>query len=131
MSLTPTNDAAFADDVLSSALPVLVEFTADWCPPCRMIIPVLQKIADDEASRLRVVSIDVDANPVTTRAYGVISMPTLALFVAGKPVVQLVGAKPRAAIMRLIEQHLPVAAGWSRRCGAGPRRASSLLTADL
>jgi thioredoxin 1 len=111
MSLTPTNDAAFADDVLSSALPVLVEFTADWCPPCRMIMPVLQKIADDEAARLRVVSIDVDANPVTTRAYGVMSMPTLALFVAGKPVVQFVGAKPRAAIMRLIEQHLPVAAG--------------------
>jgi thioredoxin 1 len=111
MSLSPTNDAAFADDVLSSALPVLVEFTADWCPPCRMMMPVLQKIADDEASRLRVVSIDVDANPVTTRAYGVMSMPTLALFVAGKPVVQFVGARPRVAIMRLIEQYLPVAAG--------------------
>jgi len=111
MSLSPTNDAAFADDVLSGALPVLVEFTADWCPPCRMIIPVLQKIADDEASRLRVVPIDVDANPVTTRAYGVMSMPTLALFVAGKPVVQFVGARPRVAIMRLIEQYLPVAAG--------------------
>jgi len=97
--------------VLSSALPVLVEFTADWCPPCRMMMPVLQKIADDEASRLRVVSIDVDSNPVTTRAYGVMSMLTLALFVAGKLVVQFVGARPRAAIMRLIEKHLPVAAG--------------------
>ena len=97
--------------MLSSALPVLVEFTADWCPPCRMMMPVLQKIADDEASRLRVVSIDVDANPVTTRAYGVMSMPTLTLFVAGKSVVQFVGARPRVAIMRLIEKHLPVAAG--------------------
>lgn len=109
MSLTPTTDATFADDVLASRLPVLVEFTADWCPPCRMIVPVLQKIADDEASRLRVVSIDVDTNPVITRAYGVMSMPTLALFVDGKPVVQFVGAKPRSAIMRLIESHLPVA----------------------
>ena len=74
-----------------------------------MIGPGLQKIADDGASRLRVVSIDVDTNPVTTRAYGVMSMPTLALFVDGKPVVQFVGAKPRSAIMRLIESHLPVA----------------------
>jgi thioredoxin 1 len=111
MSLTTTTDETFADDVLSSAMPVLVEFTAAWCPPCRMIVPVLEKIADDEASRLRVVSIDVDANPVTTRAYGVMSMPTLALFVGGAPVVQFVGAKPRTAIMRLIESHLPVAAG--------------------
>lgn len=111
MLLAATTDATFADDVLASPLPVLVEFTADWCPPCRMIVPVLQKIADDEASRLRVVSIDVDANPVTTRAYGVMSMPTLALFVDGEPVVQFVGAKPRTAIMRLIESHLPVVAG--------------------
>ena len=111
MSLAATTDGTFADDVLASSLPVLVEFTADWCPPCRMIVPVLQKIADDEASRLRVVSIDVDRNPVTTRAYGVMSMPTLALFIGGKPVVQFVGAKPRTAIMRLIESHLPVAAG--------------------
>jgi thioredoxin 1 len=111
MSLDATTDAAFADDVLASSLPVLVEFTAAWCPPCRMIVPVLQKIADDEASRLRVVSIDVDTNPLTTRAYGVMSMPTLALFVDGKPVVQFVGAKPRTAIMRLVESHLPVAAG--------------------
>ncbi|HEU5479272.1 MAG TPA: thioredoxin [Candidatus Tumulicola sp.] len=111
MSLHATTDESFARDVLASPMPVLVEFTADWCPPCRMIVPVLQKIADDEASRLRVVSIDVDANPVTTRAYGVMSMPTLALFVDGKPVVQFVGAKPRTTIMRLIESHLPVAAG--------------------
>src|SRR6185437_12121832 len=102
MTMTATNDDSFARDVLSSTLPVLVEFTAAWCPPCRMIVPVLQKIADDEASRLRVVSIDVDANPLTTRAYGVMSMPTLALFVDGEPVVQFVGARPRAAIMRLI-----------------------------
>lgn len=111
MSLATTTDKAFADDVLSSTLPVLVEFTAAWCPPCRMIAPVLEKIADDEAMRLRVVSIDVDANPVTTRQHGVMSMPTLALFVDGKPVVQFVGAKPRAAIMRLIDPHLPVAIG--------------------
>jgi thioredoxin 1 len=64
MSLPSTTDAAFADDVLSSETPVLVDFTAAWCGPCRMLAPVLEQIASDEAARLRIVSIDVDANPV-------------------------------------------------------------------
>jgi thioredoxin 1 len=106
MALATTTDAAFADDVLASETPVLVDFTATWCGPCRMLAPVLEKIATDEAARLRVVSIDVDANPVTTRNYQVRSMPTLALFVAGKVVAQFVGARPQAAIMRELEPHL-------------------------
>ena len=106
MSLTTTTDAAFADDVLASATPVLVDFTAAWCAPCRMVAPVLEQIASDEAARLRVVSIDVDANPVITGKYQVRSMPTLALFVAGEVVAQFVGARPRIAIMRELEPHL-------------------------
>jgi thioredoxin 1 len=106
MSLTITTDAAFDADVLSSSTPVLVDFTADWCPPCKMVEPVLEQIATEEASRLSVVSIDVDANPVTTLNYGVLSMPTLALFVDGEIVVQLIGAKPRTAIMRQLEPYL-------------------------
>ncbi|MCA1648394.1 MAG: thioredoxin [Chloroflexi bacterium] len=106
MSLATTTDAAFADDVLASETPVLVDFTAAWCGPCRMLAPVLGQIASDEAARLRVVSIDADANPVTTRNYQIRSMPTLALFVAGKVVAQFVGARPRTAIMRELEPHL-------------------------
>ncbi|MGH3780043.1 MAG: thioredoxin [Pseudonocardiaceae bacterium] len=106
MSLATTTDAAFADDVLTSATPVLVDFTAAWCAPCRMVAPVLEQIASDEAGRLRVVSIDVDINPVTTRNYRIMSMPTLALFVAGEVVAQIVGARPRTAIMRELEPHL-------------------------
>ena len=106
MSLATTTDAAFAGDVLASSTPVLVDFTAAWCAPCRMIAPVLEQIASDEAGRLRVVSIDVDDNPVTTRNYQIMSMPTLALFVAGEMVTQLVGAKPHNAIMRELEPHL-------------------------
>ena len=87
-------------------LPVLVDFTAAWCPPCVMIAPVLERIAGDEADRLRVVSLDVDANPVTTSTYRVMGMPTLALFVDGEIVVQFMGAKPRAAIMAQLEPHL-------------------------
>jgi thioredoxin 1 len=106
-----TTDAAFATEVLASSTPVLVDFTADWCPPCKMVEPVLEQIAADEAGRLKVVSIDVDANPVTTLNYGVLSMPTLALFIDGQIVTQLVGAKPRAVIMRSLESHLQPVAG--------------------
>ena len=106
MSLVTTTDAAFAHDVLASDLPVLVDFTADWCPPCVMIAPVLAKIAADEADRLRVISIDVDENPVTTAEYRVMGMPTLALFVGGEVVVRFMGAKPRTAILSQLEPHL-------------------------
>ena len=109
MTLVTTTDATFTADVLSSATPVLVDFTADWCPPCRMIAPVLGKLADDESTRLKVVSLDVDANPETTRAYRVMSMPTLALFVDGVVVSQVSGARSRAAILREIEPHLAAA----------------------
>jgi thioredoxin 1 len=106
MSVNITTDAAFAADVLASPTPVLVEFTADWCPPCKMIAPILEQIATDEAGRLKVVSLDVDENPAITARYGVMSMPTLTLFVNGEVVTQTVGAKPRAMIMRDLEPHL-------------------------
>jgi thioredoxin 1 len=109
MSVQTTTDAGFATDVLAAELPVLVDFTAEWCGPCKMIAPVLAQIADDEADRLRVVSLDVDANPQTTARYGVLGMPTLALFVRGERVVQFTGARPRAAILREIEPHLAAA----------------------
>jgi thioredoxin 1 len=107
---TSTTDDTFAEDVLSSATPVLVDFTATWCPPCVMIAPVLDRIATDEADRLRVVSLDVDVNPLTTAKYQVLGMPTLALFIDGEVVVRFMGAKPRAAIMNLLEPHLKPAA---------------------
>lgn len=110
MSIDATTDAAFADDVLASPLPVLVEFTADWCPPCKMIAPSLEKIAEDERHRLRVIALDVDENPEMTRKYQVMGMPTLALFVSGEIVTQFTGARPHAAIVRALQPHLPSAA---------------------
>ncbi|MBP1162515.1 thioredoxin 1 [Rhodococcus sp. PvR044] len=109
MSLATTTDAAFAADVLSSETPVLVEFTASWCPPCKMVAPVLEQIADEEAGRLAVIALDVDENPGIAREYQVMSMPTMALFIGGDVVTTMVGAKPRAAIMRALEPHLPAA----------------------
>jgi thioredoxin 1 len=110
MSLTMTNDAQFDAEVLNSSIPVLVDFTADWCPPCKMVAPVLEEIAGQEPERMKVVSLDVDENPVITARYGVMSMPTLALFVGGELVTQMVGARPRTMIMRTLEPHLQSAA---------------------
>ena len=117
MSLATTTDATFAADVLDSPVPVLVDFTASWCPPCVMIAPVLARIANDEADRLRVVSLDVDADPGTAARYQVLGMPTLALFIDGEIAVRFMGAKPRAAIMALLEPHLAPAAA---PVGGGP-----------
>jgi thioredoxin 1 len=90
---------------------VLVEFTATWCPPCRMIAPVLASIAAQQAGRLRVVAIDVDENPLTTRTYGVMGMPTLALFINGEVVTTVTGARPEAMIMKALEPYLAVPVG--------------------
>lgn len=106
MPMTPTTDAAFTQDVLASPIPVLVEFTAAWCPPCHAIAPVLDRIADEQAGRLTVLSLDVDQQPQTAMTYGVLAMPTLALFVDGKVVSQTVGVRPRAQIMATLEPHL-------------------------
>ena len=106
MSLATTTDVTFDHDVLQSELPVLVEFTAAWCPPCRMIAPVLEQIATEESERMRVVAIDTDMNSATMLRYHVMSLPTLALFKNGAVVSQTVGARPKAAILREIEPHL-------------------------
>jgi thioredoxin 1 len=106
MTLRTITDATFTDDVLRAPMPVLVDFTADWCPPCVMIAPVLERIAHDEADRMTIVSLDVDSNPSTAARYQVLGMPTLALFKDGEIVARLMGAKPRTAILRELEPHL-------------------------
>ncbi|BEP12532.1 hypothetical protein acdb102_08430 [Acidothermaceae bacterium B102] len=106
--LHDTTDATFAADVLASDLPVLVDFTADWCAPCKMVTPVLERLADEQAGRLRIVSLDSDANPETVRDYHVMGMPTLALFVGGERVAQVVGARSGPALMKAFEPYLPV-----------------------
>jgi thioredoxin len=87
-------DDAFTAEVLESDKPVLVDFTAAWCPPCRVMNPILAELAN-ERDDLRVVSIDVDDNQETAARYSVLSMPTFMLFRAGEPVLRLVGSRPR------------------------------------
>ncbi|WP_369035659.1 MULTISPECIES: thioredoxin family protein [Streptomyces] len=94
-------DTDFETEVLGADLPVLVEFTADWCPPCRQMAPVLTALAAEESNRLKVVQLNVDMNPLTTNAYRVLSMPTFMVFRAGEPVRSMVGARPKR---RLLEE---------------------------
>ncbi|MEV7201622.1 thioredoxin family protein [Streptomyces griseoluteus] len=91
--LDEVTDANFEAEVLGSGLPVLVQFTADWCGPCRQLAPVLKDIAFTEGDRLKVVQLDVDRNPGTTVAYQVLSTPTLLVFRDGEPVRSMVGAR--------------------------------------
>ncbi|MBV1939481.1 thioredoxin [Streptomyces sp. BV286] len=99
--MAEVTDADFEAEVIGAELPVLVEFTADWCPPCRQIAPVLSAVAREEGDRLKVVQLDVDTNPLTTNAYGVLSMPTLMVFRDGQPVKSMVGARAKR---RLLEE---------------------------
>ncbi|SBS76173.1 thioredoxin 1 [uncultured Mycobacterium sp.] len=96
------SDDSFSQDVLSSNTPVLVDFWATWCGPCRMVAPVLEEIATEKAGSLTVAKLDVDANPATARDFQVVSIPTLILFKDGQPVKRIVGAKGKAALLREI-----------------------------
>jgi thioredoxin 1 len=93
-AMNAITDDAFAAEVLESDKPVLVDFTAAWCPPCRVMNPILAELAE-QRDDLRVVSLDVDDNQETAARYGVLSMPTFMLFRAGEPVLTLVGSRPR------------------------------------
>ena len=88
-------DATFAEVVLGSDKPVLVEFWAQWCGPCRMVAPVLAEIADERAEELTVVKLNYDENPETGQRFGVLGLPTMLLFKGGAPIRQFVGARPK------------------------------------
>jgi len=100
-----TTDATFAAEVLEHDKPVLVDFTADWCPPCRMIAPVLDQVAEERPG-LTVRVLNTDENPETMRAYQVMALPTLMLFRGGQPVGTFVGARPKAKLLAELDELL-------------------------
>jgi len=91
---------------LQAGVPVLVDFWAKWCGPCRMVAPVLEEIAREQAGRLKVVKLDVDRHPLPASAFQVQSIPTLILFKNGQPAERIVGALPKAALLERLMPHL-------------------------
>jgi thioredoxin 1 len=96
-------DATFNRDVLQSERPVLVDFWAEWCAPCRKVEPLLAEIGAELAGRLDIVKLNIDENPQTAMAYRVMSVPTLTIFNGGQPVQSVAGAKPKGDLLRFIE----------------------------
>ncbi|MCD2186452.1 thioredoxin [Actinomycetospora soli] len=92
-------DSTFSDEVLNSDKPVVVDFWATWCGPCKMVAPVLEEIAQEHGDKITVAKLDIDQNQATARDYQVMSIPTMIVFQGGKPVKQIVGAKPKAALL--------------------------------
>jgi thioredoxin 1 len=104
------SDQTFEQDVLKSDTPVLVDFWATWCGPCRMVAPVLEEVASEQGEKIRVAKLDVDANPITAGRFGVRAIPTMILFKNGREADRIVGYHPKPQLMQKLTPHLTMAA---------------------
>ena len=101
-AIKAVTDESFEVDVLQNSKPVIVEYWAQWCPPCRMVAPVLEEIAQEHGDKIDVVKLNIEENPETAQKYGIMLIPTLNVFSGGEVVKQVVGAKSKSALLREI-----------------------------
>ncbi len=106
-NLPEVTDENFAPEVLESEIPVLVDFGAEWCSPCKQLDPIVEELAAEWDGKVKVVKLDIDASNDTTMRFGIMSVPTLLLFVQGEPVGRLIGYMPKHKILSKLETHLP------------------------
>ena len=97
------NDASFDEQVINSDKPVLVDFWAPWCGPCRMVAPIVEELADEYAGKVEFVKLNTDDNPNTAVTYGIRSIPTLLVFKEGKPVGQIIGFRPKSDLKQRLD----------------------------
>lgn len=103
MAIMYVTDSDFDSKVLTGDKPVLVDFWADWCGPCKMMAPVLEEVSNESAEKLTVAKLDVDHNPAIASRYGIMSIPTMIVFQNGKPIKQLVGYMPKGHLMSQLQ----------------------------
>lgn len=105
-TITNLSESTFAEEVGASELPVLVDFWAEWCGPCKMIAPVLEELADEQADKIRIAKVNVDENPGLARQFDVMSIPTLIVFKDGAPDHRMIGAKGKAQLTEALAAYL-------------------------
>ena len=106
MSANPVTDSSFDQDVIKSEIPVLVDFWAPWCGPCRMVAPVVEEVSQQYEGQVKVVKVNTDENPNVASKYGIRSIPTLMIFKDGQRVDMVVGAVPKTTLANTLEKHL-------------------------